>query len=255
LQRRQEFRITKPITTGERSASACRESVKREGGLKTELGSNDSFNGTIGFLQRLSLVVFFGDFLAPARKSPKNRHGEALEPAAIQTFMFCYCLPRRRAALPMTPPGTLRVVVTALWSFLSRATGATNWILSSGYASAVVGNGHGRSVCRNCRFCPKLCKIETSSYRTNLSSSTNPNLSMREKTHPVNEPGAFLKYLISSSEPRGSSRRCPRQSACTLPKPLRQYRCGRTRRSRRGGPAESGNSRSGTRKPRRPSRR
>jgi len=27
----------------------------------------------------------------------------------------------------MTPPGTLRVVVTALWSFLSRATGATNW--------------------------------------------------------------------------------------------------------------------------------
>jgi len=47
----------------------------------------------------------------------------------FKRFMFCYCLPRRRAALPMTPPGTLRVVVTALWSFLPRTTGAKNWNL------------------------------------------------------------------------------------------------------------------------------
>ncbi|MBE6927265.1 MAG: hypothetical protein E7467_02030 [Ruminococcaceae bacterium] len=68
LQRRQEFRITKPITTEERYASACLERVKREGGLKTELGSNDPFHGAIGFLQRLSLVVFFGDFLGRNKK-------------------------------------------------------------------------------------------------------------------------------------------------------------------------------------------
>ncbi|MBE6928297.1 MAG: hypothetical protein E7467_07425 [Ruminococcaceae bacterium] len=96
LQRRQEFRITKPITTGERSASACRESVKREGGLKTELGSNDPFNGTIGFLQRLSLVVFFGDFLGRNKKVPPHAVEQSTD--VHRTTIPCACTRKGQAA-------------------------------------------------------------------------------------------------------------------------------------------------------------
>ncbi|MBE6927855.1 MAG: hypothetical protein E7467_05135 [Ruminococcaceae bacterium] len=95
LQRRQEFRITKPITTGERSASACRESVKREGGLKTELGSNDSFNATIGFLQRLSLVVFFGDFLG--RNKKVTPHAVEQSTDVHRTTTPCACTRKAQA--------------------------------------------------------------------------------------------------------------------------------------------------------------
>jgi len=46
-----------------------------------------SFYKKITTVQVGSLLHCVGrTFLAPARKVPKNRHGEALEPAAIQTF-------------------------------------------------------------------------------------------------------------------------------------------------------------------------
>ena len=52
------------------------------------------------------------NFLAPARKSPKNRQGEALRLRLSQVPISQNCLSRRKAALSLTSPGTLRVVET-----------------------------------------------------------------------------------------------------------------------------------------------
>ncbi len=75
----------------------------------------------------MSMLYFDGlislrgrDFLVSARKSPKNRLGEAL---SVVSFMLCTnrsSLPRHKNALPETPPDTLRVVATAV---LSKVTG------------------------------------------------------------------------------------------------------------------------------------
>ena len=53
-----------------------------------------------------------GVFLVPARKTRKNRLGEALTVKPVGTDMFRYLVPRLQAVLPETPPGPHRYLST-----------------------------------------------------------------------------------------------------------------------------------------------
>ena len=49
-----------------------------------------------------------GVFLVPARKTRKNRLGEALTVKPVGADVFRYIVPRLQAVLPETPPGPRR---------------------------------------------------------------------------------------------------------------------------------------------------
>ena len=69
-------------------------------------------------------------FLAPARKVPKNRHGEALEPAAIQTFHVLLLPAPPQSRPPHDPSGHAARRRDSVVVVFARTTGATNWNLS-----------------------------------------------------------------------------------------------------------------------------
>ena len=53
-----------------------------------------------------------GVFLVPARKTRKNRLGEALTVKPVGADVFRYLVPRLQAVLPETPPGPHRYLFT-----------------------------------------------------------------------------------------------------------------------------------------------
>ena len=63
-----------------------------------------------------------GVFLVPARKTRKNRLGEALTVKPVGADVFRYLVPRLQAVLPETPPGPHRYLATC--RFCRRALAA-----------------------------------------------------------------------------------------------------------------------------------
>ena len=83
------YRFVAHVIVGSRHAvTVCKKS------RLSHIVARDILGALVGSFYKKITTVHVGSllhcvgrtFLAPARKVPKNRHGEALEPAAIQTF-------------------------------------------------------------------------------------------------------------------------------------------------------------------------